>query len=161
MLQRSNFTLSVLFLLHLFWIGRPLQAQEGSTERKVVMRVPVTIALVERMPDEFSPVVILRRRDATPRDVILLRSSMASSKHLSDAIVQLLTIRVLSGDTAMANATMRVRPAEGTQGQIRREYPWVQRVFNDLRKAEPQVLTGVGTVPNVQIWLPPQRARRR
>jgi hypothetical protein len=161
MLQRSNFRLTVLLLLHLLWTGRSLQAQEGNTQRQIVMRIPVTIALVERMPDEISPAVILRRPGATPHDVILLRSSTASGKHLSDAIVQLLTIRVLSGDTALANATMRVKPREGAQGQIRREYPWVQRVFNDLRKAEPQSLTGVGTVRSVQIWLPPQRGRRR
>ena len=145
----------------LLWLTPSLLAQGAAPPQPAVQRVPVTIALTDDLPDATSPAVILRRPGSRPHDVILVRASTASGKTLSDAIVHLLMVRVLSGDTALQRTTIRVQPREGPQGQIRREYPWVQRVYNDLRKAEPQPLAGVGTVPTVQIYLPPQRGRRR
>lgn len=161
MLQRTTVRLFILLFWIVLWSNAPVLAQGASQQQAAPQRVPVTIALADELPDATSPSVILRRPGATPHDVILLRSSTASGKHLSDAIVHLLMVRVLSGDTALKATTMRVVPREGPQGQIRREYPWVQRVYNDLRKAEAKPLSGVGTVPMVQIWLPPQRGRRR
>lgn len=120
-------------------------------------RVPVTVVIVERLPVTGAPFVVLRRADATPRDVILLPAG-ADAKLLSEAVQMLLIARQAGGDTAAAPATLRVRPQRGRISQ-RPVLPWAQRVLNDLRRAEPRRVEGVGSVPAVEIWLPAQTRR--
>ncbi|HEU4455861.1 MAG TPA: hypothetical protein VFR81_22540 [Longimicrobium sp.] len=121
-------------------------------------RVPVTVVLVERLPVPGAPFLVLRRVDAAPRDVILLPAG-ADARLLSEAVQTLLVARQAGGDTAAATATMRVRPQRGRTSQ-RPVLPWAQRVLNDLRRAEARAVEGVGSVPAVEIWLPPQSRRR-
>jgi hypothetical protein len=121
------------------------------------MRVPVTIAVVERLPVPDAPFVVLRRTNAAPRDVILLPAG-ADAKLLSEAVQMLLIARQAGGDTAAAPATLRVRPQRGRTSQ-RPVLPWAQRVLNDLRRAEARPVEGVGPVPAVEIWLPAQTRR--
>ena len=120
-------------------------------------RVPVTVVIVERLPVTGAPFVVLRRADATPRDVILLPAG-ADAKLLSEAVQALLAARQAGGDTAGASATLRVRPRRGRTSQ-RPVLPWAQRVLNDLRRAEARRVEGVGSVPAVEIWLPAQTRR--
>jgi hypothetical protein len=130
-----------------------LSAQQGATRPT---RVPVTIALVDHPSADGAPFRILRRADQAPYDIILLRPG-ANQSELSDAIGDLLLIRAQTGDTARTGGTMRIRRTQGASGSVRREIPWAGRVLNDLRKAQPHDLVGVGVVPTVEIWLPPQR----
>jgi hypothetical protein len=137
----------------------PLAAQQAR-------RVPVTVVLVERLPQTDAPFVIQRRPDLTPRDVILLRSD-ATADQLSDAVRSLLTIRQAGGDSASARANMRMRPhlsagtRSGRRVTPRRALPWVQRVLADVQKAALRDVPGVGRVRAVEIWLPAQQRRGR
>jgi|SRR5215213_3426838 len=122
-------------------------------------RVPVTIALVERLPVPGAPFVVLRRANAAPRDVILLPSS-ADAALLSEAVQMLLVARQAAGDTAVTTATLRVRPQRG-RTTPRPVFPWAQRVLSDLRRTDARPVEGVGAVPAVEIWLPRQFGRTR
>jgi hypothetical protein len=121
-------------------------------------RVPVTIAVVERLPVPDAPFVVLRRTNVTPRDVILLPAG-ADAALLSEAVQMLLIARQAGGDTAAAAATLRVRPQRGRTASQRPVLPWAQRVLADLRRAAARPVEGVGQVPAVEIWLPPQTRR--
>lgn len=123
-------------------------------------RVPVTIALVDRLPVPDAPFVVLRRPDTAPRDVILLPAATADGRLLSESVQMLLIARQGGGDTPAKAATMRVRPQRG-RSTPRSVFPWAQRVLADLRRAEARPVDGVGTVPAVEIWLPRQFGRAR
>jgi hypothetical protein len=124
----------------------------------MVTRVPVTVALAEQLDGDASA-VILRRSNVAPHDVILLRAAGANGRQLSEAVLDLLTIREKMGDTPSTTAAVRVRPKAGAPGRVRRELPWAQRVVNDVRKAEVQDIPRVGNVRAVQIWLPSHQKR--
>ncbi|HEU4453060.1 MAG TPA: hypothetical protein VFR81_08365 [Longimicrobium sp.] len=121
-------------------------------------RVPVTVAMVERLPVPDAPFVVLRRTNVAPQDVILLPAG-ADARLLSDAVQMLLIARQAGGDTATAAATLRVRPQRGRTASQRPILPWAQRVLADLRRVATRPVEGVGTVPAVEIWLPPQTRR--
>ena len=145
MIRRMAFGLSLLVAFAL-----PVQAQQGSPTPR---RVPVTLALVEQLPQGGdAPFVILRRADQEPRDVILLRSD-ADSDRLSEAVQALLIARQQGGDTADTDRVLRIRRQ---QGRRVRPLPWAARVLQDLRAAPRRAVGGVGTVPAVVIWLPRQ-----
>jgi len=133
-----------------------LSAQQANETNRPT-RVPVTLALVDTLSPP-APFRILRRADRDPRDVIVLRRG-ADSIALSAAVEQLLLLRQVQGDTAAASGMMRVRPRESA-GRAPRMLPWARRVVDDLHAAEPRTVAGVGTLPVVVIWLPPQRGRR-
>ena len=122
-------------------------------------RVPVSIALVDSARTGDAPYRILRRADASPHDVVLLRST-SDAAVLSEAIDNLLLIRAQTGDTAKVNGAVRVKRAQGASGRAPRDFPWAGRVLNDVRQAQARDVPGVGSVPSVEIWLPPQRGRR-
>jgi hypothetical protein len=117
-------------------------------------RVPVTLALVDSLPDPAG-FRILRRVDADPADVILLDTN-ADVAALSAAVEQLLLIRQVQGDTAESTAVMRVRRTQDRPGRGPRVLPWAGRVVNDLHRAPLRDVSGVGNVPSVVIWLPAQ-----
>lgn len=121
-------------------------------------RVPVTVALVEHLPAADGPYAILRRPDVAPNDVILLPRSAANPRLLSDAVQALLLARRQGGDVPSAHGRMRVRLGQDAEGRERAVLPWAPRVIQDLRRAAPVDVAGVGTVPAVQIWLPRQQA---
>jgi hypothetical protein len=129
----------------------------GQTAPGAPRRVPVTVASVERLPVTGAPFAVIRRTNASPRDVILLPAG-ADAKLLSEAVQALLVARQAGGDTAVTPATLRVRPQRGRTSQ-RPVLPWAQRVLNDLRRAEARPVEGIGVVPAVEIWLPAQMRR--
>lgn len=136
--------------------GATVQAQQGNGARGPT-RVPVTLALTDTLP-AAAPFRILRRADLDPRDVIVLRRG-ADSLALSAAVEQLLLMRQLQGDTATTSGMVRVR-ARDSAGRAPRTLPWARRVVDDLHRAPPRPVAGVGTLPALVIWLPPQRARK-
>lgn len=143
----------------LFVVGGPqgLGAQGQAPGRPT--RVPVTVALVERLPQPGEPFVVLRRADGVAEDVILLPAT-ADAAQLSVAVQMLLVARQVDGDTASTRAFLRQRRPDGGNPP-RRVLPWAQRVLNDLRSAAPRPVADIGNVPAVRIWLPPQRRGRR
>jgi hypothetical protein len=133
-----------------------LSAQQGESSARPT-RIPVTLTLVDTLSAAV-PFRILRRADLDPRDVIVLRRG-ADSSTLSAAVEKLRIMRQVQGDTAAASGLVRVRPREG-ESRAPRMLPWARRVVDDLHAAAPRSVAGVGTVPAVVIWLPPQRGRR-
>jgi len=133
-------------------------AVHGQAERRVSRRVPVTVALVTEMPQPGAPFLVQRRPGVTPHDVILLPDSVTASQ-LSEAVRVLLLARERGGDTAGTAVTLRLRPHQAHPGPPL-TFPWAHRVIADLRRAERRTVPAVGNVRAVEIWLPPQRARR-
>jgi len=150
---RDRFPLLSAAVVLLSVAGLPAQQQAASG--RAPTRVPVTVVLVDRLPTPDAPFMIQRRADLTPRDVILLRSD-ATREQFAEAVRSLLTIRQVGGDTATSSATMRMRPSPAQRFRPRREFPWVQRVLSDLRRADFKDVAGIGRVRAVEIWLPPQ-----
>lgn len=152
-------TIAVAVLLYVvapLGSGGTLSAQQGTSTGRPT-RVPVTLTLVDTLP-ATTPFRILRRADLDPRDVIVLRRG-ADSAALSAAVEQLRLMRQVQGDTAATTGMVRVRSRDGA-GRAPRMLPWARRVMDDLHHAAPRTVAGVGTVPAVVIWLPPQRGRR-
>ncbi len=143
-------------LLGLLLVPAIVSSQQSAGGRPT--RVPVTIVLVDRLPQSDAPFVIRRRPDLAPHDLILLRTD-ATADHLSDAVGSLLVVRQAGGDTASSPATLRMRPRSAHARGERRAFPWVPRVLADLRRAEVREVAGIGRVRAVEIWLPPQRRR--
>lgn len=143
-----------------FPFGAELDAQESAGNSGRPTRVPVVLALVDTLTGD-APFRILRRAEVTPHDVILFRVG-ADSATLSAAVHDLLSIRRVQGDTTRSGAgAVRVRQPVRTAAREVRMLPWARRVMEDLRRADRRVIAGVGAVPSVQIWLPPQRRPSR
>jgi hypothetical protein len=142
----------MLAVLLFFVTGLPsAHAQAPESGRGRPSRVPVTVALVERLPHPDAPFIILRR--VTEGDYILLPVD-ADAALLTDAVNALLMARQWGGDRASADAVLRVRAPERVRGA--RPLPWVARVLTDLRSARPSAVLSVGQAPAVRIWLPRQ-----
>lgn len=122
-------------------------------------RVPVTIVLVEEMPIPAATFAIQRRPDTSPADVILLPRSGASPQVLSEAIRALVLTRQNSGDWPRSAMTLRMHPRTDSGIPTRGVIGWTVQVLQDLRRADPLQIEGIGHVPAVQIWLPRQDAR--
>jgi hypothetical protein len=137
--------------------AHPGEAQSSHGSRAHT-RIPVTIAIAESVPGG-GPFMILRRANTAPRDMILVRRGVDAAV-LSAAVRELLTVRQLQGDTARTSGAVRTRRrSEGEHGRSLQPFPWVQRILDDLRRAPPQEVAGVGRVQAVQIWLPRQQRR--
>jgi hypothetical protein len=131
-------------------------AQESARRRPT--RVPVTVVLVDTLSAERG-FLILRRADTDPRDVILLGGA-ADTVALTEAVDELLLMRRAQGDTSRVTGTMRVRRTYSSAGGSPSILPWARRIVDDLRRAARRDVAGVGDVPAVVIWLPPQRRSR-
>jgi len=150
--MRKLYCHSVLIALVLLWPG-VLQGQPGARAGSA-SRVPAAVVFVDSLPHQGAPFVIVRRVDASPGDVILLRTG-ATAEHLSDAVRALMMARQVSGDSATTARTMRVRPHQGA-AQNRPVLPWAPRVLADVARAQVQNIPGVGRGRSVTIWLPRQ-----
>jgi len=124
-------------------------------EEAIRNRVPVTVALVDRLPDESAPAIILRRANASPRDVILLKRSAATPAQLSAAIFTLQVVRAQGGDTARSDVTVRVRATDGPRAWKERTEPKLASSLGRLRDAAPQTIVGVGVAPSYELFLRP------
>jgi hypothetical protein len=150
-MQKPIHLVPLLRLVMLALCLAPGTMQAQSTART---RVPVTIALVERLPAPDAPFVLLRGTAEAGGDVILLPAD-ADAAVLSDAVRALLVVRGQQGDAASAPALLRF----SAPGRGARTLPWASRVLADARRAVPREIEGVGTVPSVQVWLPRQGRR--
>ena len=122
-------------------------------------RVPVTIVLVDEMPIPAATFAIQRRPDTSPADVILLPRSGANPQMLSEAIRALVLTRQNSGDWPGSAMMLRMRPRMDAGISSQGVIGWTVRVLQDLRRAAPLPIAGIGQVPAVQVWLPRQDGR--
>jgi hypothetical protein len=139
--------------------GLPALAQTSRRPGQVA-RVPVALVLVDSLAQPGVPYVVQRRPNASPHDVILLRSD-ATAAQLSEAINSLLMVREARGDIPTTAGTLRIHPHGNAAVALqRRPIPWAQRVFHDLHRVKAAPVAGVGNVQSVVIYLPPHRGRR-
>jgi hypothetical protein len=150
-----NSSSSALVTLLLLFLAGELSAQNPTqtprSERGRPSRVPVTVALVERLPYPDAPFIILRQ--AAEGDYILLPAD-ATAALLTDAINALLLARQRGGDQVSADAVLRARVPDRVRGA--RPLPWVEHVLTDLRSAPAGAVPGGSLAPVLQIWLPRQ-----
>lgn len=132
----------------------PAVGQSQAAKVKAAPKIAATVALVDSLPVAGVPFVVQRRPGRMPLDLILLRASTTPAE-LSDAVRTLATARQSGGDFPLEAATIRIRPHQSA-GKTRKEFPWAGQTLARLRKAKPQPVDGVGTVPAVAIWLPRQ-----
>lgn len=140
--------------LLIFVANSPLASQQGTVSRPP-SRIPVTIVLLDELPQREEFFVVQRRASVRPHDVILLRRN-ANPVQLSEAIRTVLTARQMSGDVPQHDVTIRRRPHRPEDAKPA-EFPWVPRVMADLRASEFRQVAGIGEVKAVQIWLPASR----
>lgn len=138
--------------------GRQRPNQDAST------RIPVTVAIFDKLPYPGVISVIIRRtegsfKDGSRPDLIVLGPNANNARGLSAAISDLILIRAQQGDTATSHRVIRLRPKGGARGRGESELPWAQQVIDDLREARPQFIDGLGEARALDIWLPPQRSR--
>jgi hypothetical protein len=119
--------------------------------------VPVTVVLQDT-PDPVPGYRIVRRVKERPLDVIVL-TGPATGETLSEAVRDLLMIRLAAGDTAGTAGQARIRRREPGRAPAHPVYPWAERVMRDLRTVPPQDVSGFGTLLAVEIWLPRQHGR--
>jgi hypothetical protein len=128
-------------------------------------RLPVTVALVDRLPqlNQEYAAVILRISAPHSQDVILLRRATASGEILDAATRTLLHSRVRHGARPTSYngkqfrvLTLGVRMSSAPTSWAQREIPLAQRVVDRLRSVGTplQTIPGVGKVPAVD-FVPP------
>lgn len=155
MWHKTGMNFGLVLAVFTTWLSA--QGLQG-TQQGSPRRVPLTVALVESIPNRGGAFVILRRSDATPADVILLTAA-ADAAALSNAIHTLALARSHGGDRPRKTVMLRQRPELSNPGRSRPELPWARRVLADLRGAVPRDLAGIGRVRAVDVWLPPQTNR--
>lgn len=119
-------------------------------------RVPVGVALVDRLPEAEARAVVLRRRDVEPNDVILLARESATGDHLAAAVASLLVVRKQAGQYPISDATISVK-GDAPTAWAETELPRAERIVARLRDGQPRELAGIGTVPTVTLWLKAHR----
>jgi hypothetical protein len=134
-----------------------LEAQNATAPR----RVPVTVAVADRLPQQGATSIIMRRPpgtqgDSLQADVIVMLAAAADEQVLSRAIRDLLSIRQSFGDTPTIHQTLRVRPNAATAERKSQPLPWAAMLIEDLRVANRINIEGIGLSRAVTIWLPPR-----
>jgi len=142
---------SLLGLIMLMGVaGAPSLAQEPGVER-----IPITVALVEEVEHSSARAMILREVEGIPKDVILLERRGANVSRLAAALGTFITARrVLGADFE----TVTRMPIDGrTAGNgffSRRSRKDMKRLLKYLERTDATDLIGVGSVPNLTIWIP-------
>jgi hypothetical protein len=131
----------------------------AAVERQLARRVPVTVALVRDLPAKDAAAVIVRRPDAVPRDVILLRRATANGERLLAAAAHLITIRRRAGDVPVEAGTFLVREAAASGRLARRSLHTADVVVGRLRVSTPRDVPGIGLVRAYEIYLPSKAMR--
>jgi len=119
--------------------------------RQMRSRVPARVFVTDSFPYPGNAVV-LRRRDTSPQDVILMRSGAAQASDLSEAVRTLLEIRAVAGDSAAVDGMFRSRSTSATRTHTL--LPWAERVLRDASAQKPDRVDHVGHGRSITIWLP-------
>ena len=151
---------SILLIIAANPSGASAQGRKYSAAQLAEMarRVPVTIAFSDVLPSGTSGAAILRRTQLEPHDVILLRRD-ASPDLLSAAVFTLLATREVEGDTARADATVRVGATHGPKAWESRMLPKMANTLRLLQRATPRSIAGVGVVKAYDAYLLPHALR--
>ena len=111
-------------------------------------RVPVMVVSVPASQVDESGFALLRRKGRGVHNLVLISSERLNEATVSEAIMQMVTLRTLRGDQAQENGRFRVHSSR--QANL----PWSGAVIERLRQEVPTEIDGVGKYPAVTIWLP-------
>ena len=129
----------------------------GQAEPTKVKRIPVSVVLTSDFPYS-GDVVILRRPEAVPSDLIVMRTETATPEAFSEAVRNLIDIRRVSGDSPQANALLRTHSSDSKAR--RKPLPWSQRVLGDLRAKPIETFNEFTNAQVIEIWLPPTKKNK-
>ena len=116
-------------------------------------RVAATVALVTDLPNGADGEAVILRRSGDNPDVILLKRSAATPPRLSAAVMTLLMLREIDGDTATKSMMFRVPMNRGPAAWTYSEELRAAQVLRDFSRMESRPLAGVGTVQYIQVYL--------
>jgi hypothetical protein len=117
-------------------------------------RYPVTVAIVDALPDSKAGAFILRQAGNTPADFILMTRESATARQLSAAVFTLLAVREVDGLIASRNATIRVPNREGPAAWIETEERRAEGVVRRLRNLPEHDVPGLGRARALRLALP-------
>lgn len=123
----------------------PTWAQEGRAKRG---RVPVTITIDDRLPAGVDASIYRSSKG----DVIGVRENGGDSNDLSDAIIKLLQLRQLLGDTSSVEGSFRIKQ-RSNGNSAKKIFPWAPQVLEDVKNAH-RKQTDHNKKGGVVIWLP-------
>jgi len=116
--------------------------------------LPVTIALVDDFKYKGADVVLLRRADAQPHDIILVKRAKArDAALLAEAVASLRVLRAKQGDVPTRSLVVRIK-----HGKKRKLQAQAADWIGVLDASAPLPLEGFGTVKSMAVMVP--RARR-
>jgi len=118
-------------------------------------RVPVVVAIVDSLPPDQFPAVILRKHSGSQgRDVILLDRRRANGRLLAAGVFQLLVSRNVDGEEAEKSHSLRVSPNAVPAAWTYKERLQAAHVVNRLRVKPDRELPGIGRARTTTITLP-------
>ncbi len=130
-----------------------LAAAREAEETVAPEPVPATIALVDNL-DASALVMIVRRKNALPHDVILLPRSGATSDALGAGLSTLFKMRRKSGDVPVGDTRIVLRGAPGPhnwKSSLQRDRALAD--LSDLAESAPRTVAGLGRVQAIDVPL--------
>jgi hypothetical protein len=118
-----------------------------------VWSIPVVVALAVTTPD--GPAVTIVRR-AHSDDVIVLDPAMATAERLSESLRALARLRHRQGVVADENRSFRLLVRSNLKQPFPEPRSWtafLDRELDELRRAEPRQVAGVGVAKVIELRL--------
>jgi hypothetical protein len=139
-------------------LGSVAKAQPGHSDSDAEKgrRVPVTVAIVGSLGTSSARALIIRQAHGKSEDVIVIPRANANGEQLSAAIFTLLAHRDLKGDTASADATVRVTSSTGPRSWVGRETKQNQAFIDRVLTQRTKNVRGIGPAMSDELFLLPQ-----
>jgi hypothetical protein len=151
-MSRSLYLIGGLLLL-----AAPIRAQGSRGDPAERGMVAIGVALASSLPQEHrgTGTLILRRRTATPHDVLILEDGIANGDRLGEAMAALHQVHMQQGVCPPRDALLRVRTEPGARPprwseDAERGAP---AILEKTRRAATVTLSQVGEVRLKEIWV--------
>lgn len=129
-------------------------ADTAAFQREIAHRVVAVVAIAS-VPNANNGIVIIRRANLLPHDVIVLPSAGVTAQQVATAVKGLQLSRRVSGDNVQADMTVQTGSSQAPDTKAA-DLSAAQRVLARLQSGtETQQIAGIGTVPAVRIWPKP------
>lgn len=137
------------------------QSTQGADHGRLIPpgRIPVTVVLAEEFPYQDANALIVRARGRGQPDVILLRESTATGEQLAAAVLNLMSIFEIKGDSATADGVFRVRSASAPPNWAETEVRSANGALQRLRAQPIAELSRWGRGRSTTIYLPSRELR--
>jgi hypothetical protein len=138
-------------------LGARAGAQVAAETSAARRRLPVTIALVDSLPDSTVGAVILRRGNQS--DAILMTRNSANARQLSAALATLISAWHFTGKNANRDATIRVESRDGPAAWENTELVRAEQAIRNLRRRPVRHLPGIGNGQALVLLIRPFEVR--